>query len=186
MQLLESIRWTPQWRPISSNIVLYCVQRLICIYSWNTLLFAYYFLVNKYHIYTERNQVVSRVTPCYLQHPNCIVFKKVLNEKDELKLTNSCKLISVILNNFQVQAATNHVFVYFFLLFLISFHWWFTIMYYFYVYSKYVFMSLTDIPLYLVLYTFGIYLYFVFVYMDVFCFFLLLFLYTNPHSLVFW
>jgi len=43
-------------------------------------------------------------------------------------------------------------------------------MYYFYVYSKYVFMSLTDIPLYLVLYTFGTYLYFVFVYMDVFCF----------------
>ena len=31
-------------------------------------------------------------------------------------------------------------------------------------------MSLTDIPLYLVLYTFGTYLYFVFVYMDVFCF----------------
>ena len=29
-------------------------------------------------------------------------------------------------------------------------------------------MSLTDIPLYLVLYTFGTYLYFVFVYMDVF------------------
>ena len=43
-------------------------------------------------------------------------------------------------------------------------------MYYFYVYSKYVFMLLTDIPLYLVLYTFGTYLYFVFVYMDVFCF----------------
>ena len=41
-------------------------------------------------------------------------------------------------------------------------------MFYFYVYSKYVFMSLTDFPLYLVLYTFGTYLYFVFVYMDVF------------------
>jgi len=40
-------------------------------------------------------------------------------------------------------------------------------MYYFYVYSKYLFMLLTDIPLYLVLYTFGTYLYFVFVYMDV-------------------
>ena len=40
-------------------------------------------------------------------------------------------------------------------------------MFYFDVYSKYVFMSLTDSPLYLVLYTFGIYLYFVFVYMDV-------------------
>jgi len=44
------------------------------------------------------------------------------------------------------------------------------IMYYFYVYSKYVFTSLTDSPLYLVLYTFGTYLYFVFVYRNVFCF----------------
>jgi len=59
-------------------------------------------------------------------------------------------------------------------------------MYYFYVYSKYVFMLLTDIPVYLVLYTFGTYLNFVFVYMDVFWCFSLLFLYTNPHSLVFW
>ena len=48
------------------------------------------------------------------------------------------------------------------------------------VYSKYVFMLLTDIPLYLVLYTFGTYLFFVFVYMDVilvfFCF------YTPTHT----
>ena len=35
--------------------------------------------------------------PCYIQHPNCIVFKNVLNEKDELKLTNTCTLFSVIL-----------------------------------------------------------------------------------------
>ena len=184
MQLLESIRWTPQWRPISSNIVLYCVQRLICIYSWNTLLFAWYFLVNKYHIYTERNQVVSRVTPCYLQHPNCIVFKKVLNEKetDEHMQTYLCHTEAISKSSRQLIMFL----CIFSLLFLISFHWWFTIMYYFYVYSKYVFMSLTDIPLYLVLYTFGTYLYFVFVYMDVVLFLFWLFLYTKPHSLVFW
>jgi len=40
-------------------------------------------------------------------------------------------------------------------------------MIYFYVYSKYVFMLLTDIPVYLVLYTFGTYLNFVFVFMDI-------------------
>ena len=65
--------------------------------------------------------------------------------------------------------------------FLISIHWWFTIMYYFYVYSKFVFMSLTDIPLYLVLYTFGTYLYFVFVYMDDFLFVYCCF-YTPTHT----
>ena len=84
-------------------------------------------------------------------------------------------------SNFQVHSATNHVFVYVFLLFLISIHWWFTIMYYFYVYSKYVFMSLTDIPLYLVVCTFGTYLYIVFVYMDVFCFVFCCF-YTPTHT----
>ena len=45
-----------------------------------------------------------------------------------------------------------------------------TTVFHVYVYSKYVFMSLTDSPLYLVLYTFGTYLYFVFVYRNVFCF----------------
>jgi len=54
-------------------------------------------------------------------------------------------------------------------------------MYYFYVYSKYVFMSLTDIPLYLVVCTFGTYLYIVFVYMDVFCFVFCCF-YTPTHT----
>jgi len=46
------------------------------------------------------------------------------------------------------------------------------------VYSKYVFMLLTDIPLYLVLYTFGTYLYFVFVYMNVF----LVFFFVSIHQ----
>ena len=32
----------------------------------------------------------SLLPSCYLQHPNCIVFKKGLNEKDELKLANTC------------------------------------------------------------------------------------------------
>ena len=41
-------------------------------------------------------------------------------------------------------------------------------------------MSLTDIPLYLVLYTLGTYLYFVFVYMDVFCVFCCF--YTPTHT----
>ena len=52
---------------------------------------------------------------CYPQHPNCIVLKNVLNEKDELKLANTCKLISVILKQFPSP------FIYF-LLFLISSH----------------------------------------------------------------
>ena len=34
------------------------------------------------------------------QIPNYIVFKKVLNENDELKLTNTCTFISVILKPF--------------------------------------------------------------------------------------
>ena len=118
---------------------------------------------------------------CYLQHPNCIVFKNVLNWNWRTHANLSLSYWS----NFQVHSATNHVFVNIFLVFLISIHWWFTIMYYFYVYSKYVFMSLNDIPVYLVLYTFGTYF--------VFCICLygcllvfLLFLYTNPPSLVFW
>ena len=41
-------------------------------------------------------------------------------------------------------------------------------------------MLLTDIPLYLVLYTFGTYLYFVFVYMDVLVFFVCF--YTSTHT----
>jgi len=42
----------------------------------------------------------SLLPSCYLQHPNCIVFKNLLNEKDELKLANTCKFISVILKQF--------------------------------------------------------------------------------------
>ena len=42
----------------------------------------------------------SLLPSCYLQHPNCNVFKNVLNEIDELKLTNTCKFISVILKQF--------------------------------------------------------------------------------------
>ena len=100
--------------------------------------------------------------------------------KDELKLTN---MQTYLCHTEAISKSTRQLIMclcIFFLLFLISIHWWFTIMYYFYAYSKFVFMSLTDIPLYLVLYTFGTYLYFVFVYMDVFCVFCCF--YTPTHT----
>ena len=56
----------------------------------------HYLLSCSFYANTRRGLLPS----CYLQHPNCIVFKNVLNEKDELKLTNTCKLISVILKQF--------------------------------------------------------------------------------------
>ena len=136
----------------------------------------HYLLSCSFFANTRRGMLPS----CYLQHPNYIVFKKVLNEKDELKLTN---MQTYLCHTEAISKSTRQLIMclcIFFLLFLISIHWWFTIMYYFYAYSKFVFMSLTDIPLYLVLYTFGTYLYFVFVYMDVFCVFCCF--YTPTHT----
>ena len=60
--------------------------------------------------------------PCYLQHPNCIVFKKVLNEKDELKLTN---MQTYLCHTEAISKSTRQLIMclcIFFLLFLISIH----------------------------------------------------------------
>ena len=65
-----------------------------------------------------------------------------------------------------ISKSTRQLIMFLCILFLLFFYIN-SLMIYFYVYSKYVFMLLTDIPVYLVLYTFGTYLNFVFVFMDI-------------------
>ena len=44
---------------------------------------------------STKHTIGNYLLSCYPQNQNCIVFKKVTNENNELKLTNTCKFIFV-------------------------------------------------------------------------------------------